>query len=137
MCKKDNDDDGIWIECMIDKWVTICLCFCRRLNSNKLNHFTDGTFVTLKQLQRLYACTNLSKNESKKRFDFISGISVSIDYELLKWACYMVYRNLIICKFTPKNNLILTIILYRQLDHNEISCIEPEAINELKRLEIM
>jgi hypothetical protein len=54
--RKRYDNDGEWKECMIDESHTICLCFCRRLNGNKLNHLSDGTFATLKRLQRLYAC---------------------------------------------------------------------------------
>lgn len=38
----------------IDEWARSSSCFSRRLNGNKLNHLVDGTFGSLKQLQRLY-----------------------------------------------------------------------------------
>ncbi len=45
---------------------TVCWCFSRRLNGNKLNHLADGTFASLKQLQRLYAIEFNSRTKQKK-----------------------------------------------------------------------
>jgi len=90
------------MECLIDRWDTVCRCFSRRLNGNKLNHLADGTFASLKQLQRLYAIQFNSRTKQKKDFIFaffiLIGILVLIDYELLKRACYRVFKKLIICK---------------------------------------
>ncbi len=54
-------------ECLIDRWDTVCVCFSRRLNGNKLNHLADGTFASLKQLQRLYAIDFISRIKREKR----------------------------------------------------------------------
>jgi hypothetical protein len=56
------------MECSIDEWDTVRLCFSRRLNGNKLNHLADGTFASLKQLQRLYAIPFNSRIQQKKYF---------------------------------------------------------------------
>jgi uncharacterized membrane protein len=105
------------MECLIDRWDTVCWCFSRRLNGNKLNHLADGTFASLKQLQRLYAIQFNSRTKQKKDFIFVFfiliGILVLIDYELLKKERYKVSKKSIICK-------CISIIL----STNNINCID-------------